>query len=228
MVQFPDVIGNHPDRYILHGRIRDIAGDVLDPVTGRFQILPASFWAGTTRPERAYFGTQNGIYSFPTVELAEYLRDIIGDRKAIEIGAGNGVLAETLGIIATDSFEQAKFSTRMYYEAAEAQTVPYGRDVRRITAFNAVRKFRPQVVLGCWVTHKMNIQAFQPTGHARGIDEEDILDHCEQYVFVGNEKVHENKKIWERPHTIEYPDFVYSRANNGAREFVAIFEGTAG
>jgi hypothetical protein len=64
-------------------------------------------------------------------------------------------------------------------------------------------------------------------GNEVGVDEPDVLRHCETYVVVGNEGVHQGKEIWNRPHQIEYPPYVYSRAQNGTRDFIAVWPGTA-
>ncbi len=205
-------------------KIRDLSPDVLG-VDGRMQVLPAAYWAMTTTEERALFGNRRGLYLFPTLELVARLQEIIGGRTAIEIGAGNGVLAEALGIVATDSCEQRKSPIRELYALNRWTRVPYGPNVVEMHASRAVRTYKPQVVLGCWVTHKMDLKQEHRGGKPNGIDEPDILRHCEHYVLVGNESVHAQKCIWDRPHTIEYPDYVYSRATNGTREFIAVFKG---
>src|SRR3954462_9173889 len=150
--------------------IRDIRADVLGP-DGRIRILPASFWAKTSTNERALFGHHTGIYSFPTVELVARLKEIIGDRMAIEIGAGNGVLAEALGIRATDSFQQAQAEYAAVYEQHGFATVPYGPNVECLTAYDAVRKYDPDVVLGCWVTHKFDLAQPWRKGNEVDVDE---------------------------------------------------------
>jgi hypothetical protein len=207
--------------------IRDIAPDVLDPETGRMRVLPASYWAGTTLEERALFGHRHGIYSFPTVELVERLTELIAGRTAIEIGAGHGVLAEALGIRATDSRqqEQAMYRAELALMGTGQPPVRYGPKVIEAHASRAVRRYRPQVVIGCWVTHKYDPARHAAGGNEVGVDEVDILRNCENYIVVGNEKVHAGKTIWARRHRIEYPDFVYSRAVNGTREFIAIWPG---
>ena len=91
--------------YALDARTRDISADVLDG-SGRLRILPAAYWATTTPPERGLFCVRHGVYCLVTEELVAYLREAIAGRSAIEIGAGNGVLAEALGIPATDNFMQ--------------------------------------------------------------------------------------------------------------------------
>lgn len=213
------------DAFVLDPKsIRDIAADVLDN-QGRLRVLPAAYWATTTPEERALFGHRHGLYSYPTVELVEYLRDLIDGRSAIEIGAGHGVLAEALGIPATDNRMQEKDPYRQVYAMTLQPTVPYGPNVIDCHASRAVRKYNPQVVINCWVTHKYDPLRHEAGGNEIGVDEEDILRHCETYVVVGNEKVHQGKKIWRRPHRIEHPPFVYSRSRNGTREFIATWPG---
>jgi len=201
-------------------KIRDISAEALD-ADGRPRVLPAAYWATTTMMERALFGHLHGVYSFPTVELIEHLRSIIGDRTAIEIGAGHGVLAQALGIPATDSHQQAKMPWRAELEAAGQPTVSYGPNVEDLDARAAISRYHPQVVIGCWITHKYNPRRHLAGGNEAGIDEADLLDRVDTYVLVGNEYVHRNKTIWTVPHQIDYPDWVYSRQRNGTPDFVA-------
>ena len=209
------------DRFVLDAsRIRDIAPEVLGP-DGRLRVLPASFWATTTPDERALFGHRHGVYSFPTTELVDYLVDVIGARSAIEVGAGHGVLAEALGIVATDNWMQAKEPYRTEITRAGQPTVQYGPNVVDCHANQAVRRYRPEVVIGCWVTHRYDPRRHAAGGNEIGVDEEDLLRRCGTYIVVGNEKVHQGKSIWAWPHQIEYPPFVYSRARNGSRDFIA-------
>lgn len=202
------------------GEVRDLAGDALGD-DGRLRILPAAYWAETTAAERNLFGNRHGLYSFPTEELVEYLRDAIEGRSAIEIGAGHGVLAQALGIPATDNYQQVKSPYREVYKAGGWAVAPYGPNVEELDAYQAVRKYRPKVVIGCWVTHKYDPKRHYAGGNEIGIDEADLLNRAETYIFVGNEKVHRGKAIWDRPNKVEYPDFVYSRAGNGSRDFIA-------
>ena len=87
-----------------------------------------------------------------------------------------------------------------------------------------MRKYKPDVVIGCWVAHKFDPRRPQAEGFEDGIDEEDILRHCGRYIIVGNARVHRSKKIWGRPHLIEYPSFVFSRARY-PHDFVAVWRG---
>jgi hypothetical protein len=190
------------------------------------QVLPAAYWAATTVTERAMFGNLNGIYSFPTVELVGYLREAIGDRKAIEIGAGHGVLAWELGIRATDNKMQEWPKYRAIYGITGQPVVRYGRNVLEIAANDAVRRIKPDVVIGCWVSHRWDEARPEAGGNEVGIDEEDILANCAEYIVVGNTKIHAAKSIWSLPHSIEYPDWLYSRATNGSPDFIARWPGS--
>jgi hypothetical protein len=205
-------------------RIRDIRPEVLDS-DGRMRVLPAAYWANTTVLERALFGHRNGIYSFPTTELVHYLRKVIGDRRAIEIGAGHGVLAQALEIPATDSYQQDKQPYRLVYEATGQPRVRYGPNVIDCDASRAVRLFKPEVVIGCWVTHVFDPARPGAKGNEAGVDEEDILHNTQTYVAIGDSHVHRHKKIWGRSHTLDCPPFLYSRAHNGSRQFIATWPG---
>lgn len=201
-------------------KIRDISPEVLD-ANGRLRVLPASYWRTTTMQERALFGHTHGIYSFPTTELIAYLNEVIGERSAIEIGAGHGVLASALGIRATDNHQQAMPKYRRIYQITGQPTIRYGVNVANYSAHSAVRRFKPDVVIGCWVTHLYDPRRHYAGGNEIGVDEDDVLSNCLTYIAIGDESVHRHKKIWQHPHVIEYPDWLFSRASSGMRQFIA-------
>jgi hypothetical protein len=200
-------------------KTRDIAPDVLDE-NGRLRVMPASYWEATTACERGRFGVAHGLYHFPTVELVEYLRGVIGGRRAIEIGSGSGVLADALGIPATDNRMQEWPNIKRAYLLTQQPVVQYGPNVDALDALVAIKRFKPQVVIAAWVTHKFDAKAPELEGNMYGIDERKVVQAAE-YVFVGNEHVHRNKPIWALPHTKERPPGVFSRAINGSPDFVA-------
>lgn len=205
-------------------RIRDISHMALDN-SGRPRVLPSMVWKRTTPEERMLLGHRHGIYSFPTAELVEHLHTLIGGRSAIEVGAGHGMLAQALGIRATDSRQQEIPHYRAWITALGQPPVRYGPNVIGCDAIQAVRKYRPDVVIGCWVTHRYDPARHWAGGNEMGIDEVELLRWCGQYVVVGNEQVHQHKAIWSLPHTIEYPSWLVSRAMNGSREFIAMWDG---
>lgn len=206
--------------------IRDLSTQVLEPdLPGRVRVLPAEFWASTTPAERALVAARHGLYGLPTVELVTWLREFIGGRRAIEIGAGNGALAHALGIPATDSCLQTDPAIAAYYAALGQALVTYGPNVEKLDAHAALRKHRPQVVIGCWVTHKYDPARHGAGGNEFGIVEEAIVDACEHYVLIGNERVHKDKSVWRRPHQKFEPPWLYSRSVNGSKDFIAVFPG---
>lgn len=207
--------------------LRDLAADCLD-LEGRLKVMPASFYANVKREERAWFANRYGFYSLPTVELADWLRELIAGRSAIEIGSGNGVLAQYLGIPATDSRVQDEPGIRAYYQLMRQATVDYGPNVERIEALDAVKKYKPEVVIGCWITHRYNARDPDREGNALGPDLPAILKVCKQLVLIGNELVHAKNPLWRRPHAVQYPPWLYARSFNYGREFIAIWDGEGG
>lgn len=204
---------------------RDISPDVID-ADGRLRILPAAYWWTTTPDERALLAHRHGLYGLPTIELVERLRALIDGRSAIEIGAGSGVLAEALGIPATDNRMQEREPYRSVYAQIGQAIVKYGPNIEPLDAAQAVRQYRPAVVIGSWVTHKYDPARHWAGGNEIGVDEDDILAHCQLYIVIGNSHVHRDKKIWGRSHHIEYPTYVYSRATNGTPDFIATWQGS--
>ncbi len=211
---------------MLHtAEVADLRPDVLDE-TGRLTVKPAHYYAATTARERAVLGHRTGSYVLPTVELIDRLREIIAGRTAIEIGAGNGVVAEALDIPATDNFQQQMPKYKAIYEQAGQPLVPYGPNVVDMHASRAVRHYKPDVVIGCWVTHKYDPDQHEAGGNEIGVDMRDVLMNCKELVLVGNQHTQGQNPMWNRKHQIELPPYVYSRATNGAPEFIARWKGS--
>lgn len=156
----------------------------------------------------------------------EHLKALIGDRSAIEIGAGHGVLAQTLHIPATDSRQQEIPHYRTWITSMGQPPVRYGPNVIGCDAIQAAHEYQPDIVIGCWVTHRYDPARHWAGGNEMGIDEVELLRWCRRYILIGNEEVHRNKAIWALPHMIEYPPWLVSRAMNGSREFIAVWDGT--
>jgi hypothetical protein len=134
-------------------RVRDISPELLDGHR-RLRVVSADILKKTTAQERLLFGVREGLYSFPTEELCEFLRARIAGRTAIEVGAGHGSLAEALSIPATDNRQQEEEGMKAHYEEIGQPTVRYGDNVEKLDALAAVTKYKPQVVIACWVTHR--------------------------------------------------------------------------
>jgi len=206
--------------------VRDISSMLLDE-RGCLRVVDAEVLAQTTREERALFGVRHACYVLPTKELIEHLLRLIDGRKAIEIGAGNGVIARALGIPATDNHQQTWPEVKAHYEMLKQPVICYGDNVEKLSAIEAVEKYKPEVVVAAWVTHQYEPQRHWAGGNENGVDESALLARCREYIFIGNEVVHKNKLIWEQPHTKNFHDFLFSRAANGSRDFLATWKGSA-
>lgn len=163
---------------------------------GRLEVVPASVYQEFSREELMGWCVRRGYYCLPTKELVTCLRSLIGERRAIEIGSGSGVLARALGIVGTDSFLQQRPEMRAYYELIQQVTVPYGQDVEKLDALGAVRKYRPEVVIGAWITHLYEPARRELKGSLYGVAEEQLFElGVERYVHVGHVKTHANKPL---------------------------------
>ena len=190
---------------------------------GHLKVSRAETLKDTTPQERGLFCLLNGMYSLPTQELVNFLHSRIDGRVAIEIGAGTGTLAAALSIPATDNRQQEDGEIKAFYDLIRQTTVPYGDHVEKLDAASAVAKYRPQVVIACWVTHLYDPAHPCAEGSETGVNEAAIIASCDEYIFIGNEKVHQHKPIWALPHEKLTPSWIYSRAMNGSKDFIGIW-----
>ncbi len=182
---------------------------LLDAATGRIKLLSASVYSGIDPLHLAVWGGMQARYVFPTTELIDWLRTFIRDRKAIEIGAGNGDLGYHLGIPMVDNYCQQIPEIRLYYELMRQSPTNPRSDVERIDAVTAIKKYRPGVVVGAYITQKYNGGA---GGNMYGPEEEDILGESRCYVHIGNEKTHGDKRIRRHPHQALQFDWLVTRS----------------
>lgn len=150
----------------------------------------------------------NGIYVLPTVELLADLKKIIPNlTKTIEIGSGNGVIADQLGIKATDNYMQSEnFRVEKHHKhliddlrSSDAEMVKYGKNVLRVDGNEAVKRFRPETVLACFVTHKYSKAKSELGGNFKGVDFEKVMKKVKRIVFVGNTDTHKNHTLMRLP-----------------------------
>jgi len=162
-------------------------------------------------------------YCLPTVELIQYLKELIGDQKAIEIGAGCGDLGRHLGIIMTDSFLQERPDIKFRLKAMEQPAIKYGRDVKSYEASDAIKRFKPDIVIGAWITQWIDPRApDQGSGSPWGVKEELILHHVKRYIVIGADNVHRDKAIMKYPHQKIPAPFARSRRQDN---FIWIWDG---
>lgn len=138
-------------------------------------------------------------YGLPTTEVIEFVKNIIGDRTAIEIGSGHGDLGYHLNIPLTDSKIQASPEVAAQYAAMSQPTIQYPNDVEKLDALEAVEKYKPQVVVGSWITEWIPMDSRKP-GSIYGVKEDILLKYVEAYILIGNSDVHKGKPIFDIKH----------------------------
>lgn len=200
--------------------LKDLSIVLLDS-DGRLNLLSYKSYSDFDWESFRFFCHENARYGIPTIELVEYLKDIIGGRSAIEIGAGHGDLGYHLGIHRTDSKMQESPDIQERYRRFGQPTIKYPKDVEKIEALDAVKKYNPQVVVASWVTvFSATETSYGSSPH--GIKEDEILKLVDTYILVGNISSHGDKPIMAIEHkTIDEP-FIISRSANrdGNRIFI--------
>jgi hypothetical protein len=152
------------------------------------------------------FCVKQGFYGFPTLELIDFLKEHIDSERVLEIGSGNGVLCKALNIKGTDSFMQKQDNIAELYNMMGQTPISYGDHVIRYDAIDAVRRYKPDIVVASWVTHMYDAKQHYRGGNAWGVREEKILEKVKKYIFIGNDNVHKLKPILEKEHlTYKFP-----------------------
>lgn len=159
-----------------------------------------------------------GLYTMPTTELVDYLADKIAGKKAIEIGAGLGVIGRSLGIPMTDNKQQSWPSVKAFYEAMRQPAIQYPADIIEMDAHEAVSHYRPDIVIGSYITHKM--LPGMTSGNYYGVDNLAIAKQVETYYMIGNMRTHMQDPAMRYLDGIEHHDFLFTR---GGQETSVIF-----
>lgn len=188
-----------------------IEKDVI--IDNKLQVRPFSYWKQYDVTTWLNFMLKNGYYIIPTTELIDCLRTLIIG-SAIDIGAGNGFLGRALGIPITDSKLQEDPSFQLYYKLAGQPVTYYPNDVEKIDAVDAIKKYKPDTVLGSYITCKYNEKLGM--GNFWGVDDQFVVQNCKRYIMVGNKSVEVHKKnpLMERPHEEHYFDWLITRASD--------------
>ena len=170
------------------------------------------------------FCLQNAVYQLPTWELIDFLDDLIGERSAIEIGAGNGAVGRALDIHLTDSYLQQSNlpGVKEHYDLMGQPRINYPSDVEKCLAISAIMKYRPQVVLGCWIT-----ELYRPhlkEGNMYGVDEIKLSRLVDTYIHVGNDVTHGRKTLLGKfRHREVKATWLYSRSLEKEKNIIYIF-----
>lgn len=177
---------------------------------GRIRLLPASFYRQIDHEKLILWCNRRAIYVVPTYELVTWLHKRIRGRKAIEIGAGNADLGYHLGIPMTDSYVQLRPEIQLYYNTAGVAITRPKADGECLDAAEALVKYRPDVVIGAYISQKAYDDKEKASFY--GPEEKEILCRVENYIHIGNENTHGTKRILEYQHEVYYPDWLITRA----------------
>jgi len=135
----------------------------------KLQVLPYSYFKDLEYNHVKQFCVENGIYCLPTIELLNFIKEEIGEEeRVIEIGAGHGAIARELGIKATDSKLQNRVDIKELYIKGKQPIVRYGDNIEMWDGEKAVCRFKPNIVIAAWVTHKYNPKQHVKEGNIWG------------------------------------------------------------
>lgn len=187
--------------YILPNENVDYLDDLLLDDAGKLQVVPAKVLGAVPQLHLSIWGNKKGVYCFPTVELIDWFREKIAGRTAIEICSGNGAIGRALGIPRTDSYNQTTPQMLAYYALYQQTPIFPPEDVQKFEANEAVDYFKPDVVLGSYITQKYIPSDEGKVGSSLyGVDELAMLPKVKLYMAVGNTKSHHDKRINALPH----------------------------
>ena len=151
------------------------------------------------------------IYQLPTIELIEWLKANFNLDRAIEIGAGNNYLYHHLGIKGIDNYSEQIPAVKLVHEILNQPSTNPPPEVEKLDAIAAIKKYQPETVITSWATLKTEDPDNIDAGHKYAPDEDEILDTGVTYVFIGNEDVHRDRLIMNKPHKTYYFDWLVSR-----------------
>lgn len=182
---------------------------------GRIKLLPAGDYQQFPHLHLRVWCSLKGRYGLPTVELVQWLKEQIGGRSAIEIGAGNGDLGFHLGIPMTDSYQQVDDPmTVAYFNVYGMAPTRPPADVIKEDAENAVRKRKPKAVIACYVTEKFKPRPGDAFAHGnyKGVRYDYIIERSETFILIGNERVHGSNRALSLPHEKFYFPWLVNRS----------------
>lgn len=158
------------------------------------------------------------LYTFPTVELIDFLRNEIDDGDpefapdAIEICAGSGWIGRSLDIPMTDSYLQQREDVKQLYLDNGCMPIKYPSDVEKLDAVSAIKKYDPEFVIGSYVTRKWGLGS-RREGNMYGVDTGWVVNNCHKFYLIGNENVHSGDPIMKRNHKTLCEEWLITRGD---------------
>jgi hypothetical protein len=193
---------------------RDISAleELTGAGTGLIHPIPAKELAKFDFLTRRLFLHKWALYTFPTTELIDYLADRIAGKSAIEIGAGLGVIGRALGVPLTDNKMQEWPEIRATYQLMGQPTIKYPPDVIELDAISAVERYKPDIVIGSYITHKWDDSS--QSGNWWGVDTLKLTEMVPEYLMIGNLNTHRNDPAMKQLDHVERHDFLFTRGED--------------
>ena len=181
-----------------YDRAKEISKFLLGP-GGRIYPIPYSYIRNDTLDTLNLVMQGMGLYTFPTLELCEWLESQIDDNPeynphpAIEICAGTGWIGRHLGIPMSDIKNMENQTVQGIMMQSFSVPTIYGDDVETLEASEAVRKYQPDIVIGSYVTSKQLVDKIDrkksktigvklPYG---GVLKQNLMDLARKEIQVG-------------------------------------------
>lgn len=205
----------------------DYLNDILLDENGRYKSIPFGIMNKIPLTHLHLWAHHNAIYQFVTDEMTEWLKAEIGGEYAIEIGAGNGVISRSLGIIGTDSYIQVDDkAVRAYYDMLKVAVTRPPAQIQKYEAYEAVRALKPHTVVGAFITQFGTGADYRQGINCSpyGVKEWMMLPFIKKYILFGNKITHNGKHIFELPHRELQFAWLVSRANDQSLNRVWIWE----
>ena len=181
-----------------HDRTQVLVNELMG-MDGRIYPIPYSHIKNDTLDTLNVIMQALGLYTFPTIELCEWLSSQIDDNpelephSAVEICAGTGWIGRHLGIPITDVKNMENPIVQgLMFNSLSIPTI-YSEDVETLEASDAVKKYNPDIVIGSYVTSKqlvnkidrkkaMTVSMRMPYG---GVINQNLMDIAKKEIQVG-------------------------------------------
>lgn len=178
-------------------RAKEIVENLISS-DGRIYPVPYSFIKDDTLDTLNLVMQALGLYTFPTLELCDWLQGQIDDdpelepHSAIEICGGTGWIGRQLGIKSTDIKNMENPIVQEVMLKSFSVPTIYASDVETLEASEAVRKYKPEIVIGSYVTSKQLVDKIDKrkaitVGYRvmGGVIEQNLMDLARKEVRVG-------------------------------------------
>ena len=177
---------------------------------GNLKLVSGKEWRKYGKNNLGVFCNLFNIWTIPTTELIDILDKEIDNLSCIEICAGLGLISKELSIKATDSYLHATDEFKsMANRINITGIIEYPSEVEKLEASEAVDKYHPECVLGCYAipkwTEEYAKKYFLKTnkdlpGSICGVDYDYICQHIKRLILVGHKDLYCQYPFWKRPH----------------------------